>query len=329
MEKTQQNASPDYWSTLEGAGFFLQSEVGCLRFSDQGRLEFLQRQTTNDMSGLRIGKAVTTLLISPTARILDVLKLIDEGEHILALTLPGHGSNTLLYLTYRIFFMDKVQISDVTQQFIQIDLEGPDASDVLKKLGIDTVPGVDEVTEIEFQGNPLWVIRQSGFSEHGFRLFAPAICQIGLKESLLAGEAVELTSESYNTLRVENGIPAAGAELTEEYTPLEVGMKWAVSGGKGCYPGQEVIARQITYDKVTQKLVGLRFDTRLSKGTHLFIEGKLVGSITSTANSPRFGLIALGVVKRPYNETGTILESSRGEQADPVPVVVVELPFQE
>ena len=82
-------------------------------------------------------------------------------------------------------------------------------------------------------------------------------------------------------------------------------MEHAVSGNKGCYPGQEVIARQLTYDKVTQRLVGLRLDEPVAPGGRLLAEGKPVGVITSAAVSPRFGAIALGVVKRPHHEVGT------------------------
>jgi tRNA-modifying protein YgfZ len=329
MDKFHRNASPDYWNTLEGAGFFMHPETGCLRFSDQGGLEFLQRQTTNDLNGLRKGKTVTTLLVSPTGQILDVLRLIEQGEHILALTLPGHSRDTLRYLAHRIFFMDKVQINDVSSEFSQVELDGLITDGVLRKIGLDSLPALDEIIEMEFRGNPLWVIGKSGYSGHGVLLVAPARSQIELKEALLASAAVVLSPQSYHILRVESGSPTAYAELTEEYTPLEVGMEQAVSESKGCYPGQEVIARQITYDKVTQRLVGLKPDSPVLSGDRLFVDGKPVGRITSSANSPRFGPIALGVVKRPYHEAGAVLEAQISDRFDPVRVVVVELPFRE
>ncbi len=117
-----------------------------------------------------------------------------------------------------------------------------------------------------------------------------------------------LSPDSRHILRVEAGLPAAGAELSEEYTPLEAGMEHAVSGDKGCYPGQEVLARQVTYDKVTQRLVGLKLSEPVTPGKRLLAEGKPAGVVTSAAVSPRFGAIALGVVKRPHHEVGTRLE---------------------
>jgi tRNA-modifying protein YgfZ len=205
--------------------------------------------------------------------------------------------------------MDKVQISDVTQQFSQIDLEGLDASDVLKKIDIESAQSIDEVAKATFMGNPVWVLGQVGFFGRGFRLVVPAASYQQFREVLLASGAVELSPESYHILRVESGLPAAGTELTDEYTPLEVGMEQAISDSKGCYPGQEVIARQVTYNKITQRFVRLKLHTPAFPGDRLYFEDKRAGKITSAVVSPRFGPRALAVVRKPYFEPGTILRA--------------------
>lgn len=227
-----------------------------------------------------------TVLVSPTARILDVLRVVQQGDAILVLTLPWHGSATLSYLQRRIFFMDKVSLTDASPKVCQFDLEGPQAEQALGRLGFDTTPGIDEVALMDFNGKPLRAIGQRGLAGAGFRLLADAPSQAELKA----------------------GLPAAGAELSEEYTPLQVGMEHAVSGSKGCYPRQEVIARQVTYDKVTRHLVGLKLEQPVTAGTPLLAEGTPVGVVTSAVVSPRFGAVALGVVKRPHHEAGTPLE---------------------
>ena len=118
-----------------------------------------------------------------------------------------------------------------------------------------------------------------------------------------------MSGASVQVLRVEAGLPGAGAELSGDFTPLESGLRSAVSENKGCYTGQEIIARQISYDKITQFLVGLHLDTSTALGTRLYSEGRPVGAITSVAISPRFGAIALGIVRRPHHETGTLLHA--------------------
>ena len=104
------------------------------------------------------------------------------------------------------------------------------------------------------------------------------------------------------------GRAAVGAELTGDYTPLEAGLAWAVSDNKGCYTGQEIIARQITYDKVTKTLVGLRSDVPLLVGENVTADGRSVGVVTSSGYSPALGRpLALAVVKRPFNTAETEL----------------------
>jgi folate-binding protein YgfZ len=159
----------------------------------------------------------------------------------------------------------------------------------------------------EIGGEAVIADGQRGLSGTGYRLLVPSAGWNTVEQKLTGARAEQLSDESYHILRVEAGLPAAGAELTEEFTPLEAGLDYAVSGAKGCYTGQEVLARQTTYDKVTQHLVCLRLDAPARVGERLWAEGKSVGVITSTATSPRLGAIALGMVRRPYHEAGAAL----------------------
>ena len=129
-------------------------------------------------------------------------------------------------------------------------------------------------------------------------------------------------------MRIEKGIPAAGHELVEDYTPLEIGFRCAISDNKGCYTGQEVIARQINYDKVTKHLVGLCLEKIPLENLTLYSgeNNQPAGKVTSSELSPRFGPIALAVVKRPFHEPGTEL-FLRFDDAE-LPALVNKLPFR-
>lgn len=315
----------DYREALEGVVFLPQPAAGCLRLGDQDRLDFLQRQTTNDLGGLSTGRSVLTVMVSPTARILDVLQVLDKGDAILLLTLPGHGGNTFQYLRRRIFFNDKVHLEDASLEFSQIDLEGPGAPEAMNSLGFGMTPQLDEVLTIA-DGTAVIAVGVRGLTGLGVRLVVPADIAGSIHQTLQQGGAEQISTESREILRIEAGIPGAGAELIEEYTPLEAGLRHAVSGEKGCYPGQEVLARQVAYDKVTRQMVGLRLEAPAPRGTRLLAEGVPVGEITSAVVSPRFGPIALGVVKRPHFEVGTRLTSGSDDQLE---AEVVELPFRE
>jgi folate-binding protein YgfZ len=274
------------------------------------------------------GRSVLTVLTSPTGRILDVLHLVREegqaGPSLLALTLPDQAGKTAAFLKNRIFFMDQVAVTDTGAEFIQVDLEGVEASALLGRLGLDP-PGLDEVTSGEIHNLPIRVIGKRGLAGLGYRLLAPSPADAVLEDTLALAGATRLEVPEYEILRVEAGLPAAGAELIETYTPLEAGLDRAISSTKGCYTGQEVIARQVTYDKVTQHLTGLKLDLPVKAGDEIWAEGRQVGKITSAVASPRLGPIALGIIKRPYHTPGQTV--AVGKAGLDRLATVVTLPF--
>ncbi|MFM8319525.1 MAG: YgfZ/GcvT domain-containing protein [Chloroflexota bacterium] len=307
------------------AAFYVLPNPGCLQIEGDDRQAFLQRQTTNDVRRLAPGRSVTTVLTSPTARILDVLALLPQEQSILALTLPGLGAATARYLRSRIFFMDKVSLAERSQELAQLDLFGSQAAQALARLGLaELQPG--ETADVSWSGQALRLLRWLPGVGLGLRLLAPADGLPAVREALLDGGLVEADEALYTVLRVEAGLPT-GAELSESYTPLETGLAALVSGSKGCYTGQEVLARQVTYDKVTQALAGLRLEAPVEPGARLWSEtGEPAGSLTSAAESPAFGWIGLGVVKRAQAAPGSLLRiGSRDGAAARVSV----LPFAE
>jgi folate-binding protein YgfZ len=273
------------------------------------RSAFLQRQTTNDIRRLGAGQLQLSVLTNPAARILDVLILwVEEGDELSALTLPGQGQATTAYLKSRIFFMDKVTVTDQSNRFEQLDLVGPEIAPALQRLGINDLPSQDHRSVVEIVGTPTRLLGASSAFRLGMRLVVPAESVARVWAALEQAGFAALSAEQHEILRIEAGLPAAHHELTEEYTPLEAGLAAAVSDSKGCYTGQEVLARQVTYDKVTQQLCGLRLAAPASPGSRLWAEGKAAGMLTSAAISPRFGPVGLGIVKRPYATPHTRLQ---------------------
>ncbi len=320
-----------YEAAWQKAAFFPKTEAGYLQISGPDQEAFIQRQTTNDIHLLQAERALLTVLTSPTARILDVFYLLreqtDAAGQIGALTLPGRAARTASFLKSRIFFMDKVSVKDASDQVIQIDLTGPEARDVLQRLGVERIPTSEAVDLLRVEGVPVRVLGLNPAYGLGYRLIAPAGSAAGLAQLLGSAGAAQLDAQDYQILRIESGQPEAGYELSEEYTPLETGLEAAVSGNKGCYTGQEILARQITYDKVTQKLSGLCVQAASSPGDGVWADGKRVGVITSWVESPRYGPVALAVIKRPHNQPGSSLQVGR-QAGEAQPAVVSELPFQ-
>jgi tRNA-modifying protein YgfZ len=284
---------------LPGAVYIEQPVRGVLVLSGKDRIDFLQRQTTNDARQAAHGRILPTVLTSPTGRILDVLYLTEDKdqdeEMLFAISLPGRGPSTTAYLQSRIFFMDQVKVLDASSDYAHFDLSGQGADQILAGLGFPAVPEGDQVLAATFQGGKLKAFHQDPRLGIGYQLLAPQEKRELIKSSLERLGARPLTGEQYEVLRVEAGIPSADRELSEEYTPLEANLEHAISVTKGCYTGQEVIARQMNYDKITRKLVGLFLERETATGSKLQVEGKPAGVVTSCAHSPRFGPIALGM----------------------------------
>lgn len=317
-----------YEAAQSRAAFFVHSNPGYINISGDDRLDFLQRQTTNDIKTLSPGQVLQTVLTSPTARILDVFYVFEDGpDSVCLITLPGYGEKTFNFLKKRVFFRDEVVVNDLSNLFAQLDVEGPVARKALLKIGIENSVEIGRIVDGEFEGNKLQIFSKTSFSQIGYRILIRADHLQPLMDALALAEVVRITDQEYEILRVEAGQPTAKWEYSEDYTPLEVNLQGAISNNKGCYTGQEVIARQVNYDKITKRLVGLHLDGIVPRRAKVYVSDKPVGEVTSLVQSPRFEIIALAVIKRPYYEPGNRVEI-RSEQKM-INGLVSRLPFIE
>ena len=311
--------------------FFEPSQVGVLELQGDSRLDFLQRQTTNDIRLVSSGHVIASVLTSPAGRILDVLYLFEAmvgGIPVMrAITLSGMAPATVAYLNQRIFFMDQVNVLDMSAGYFQVDVIGQGLADALRKLAFRQLPKDNQLLTAQLAGQATFIFKHHPHLGLGTRFLAPVELREQVIATLLEAGIPEINTDQYQILRVEAGLPAAQRELTADFTPLEVGLESAISDQKGCYTGQEVIARQMTYQRVTRQLVGLYLDSPVAPGTQLHVDGKPAGRVTSFASSPRFGPIALAMIKRPYHQSGTRLSvvSAHGS----ITALVSSLPFSQ
>jgi tRNA-modifying protein YgfZ len=324
-ETMNEELSQEYRAAIEGVVFYPQPDAGYLRIAGEDRVNFIQRQTTNDIRLLQPPRALLSVLTSPVARILDVFYLLNDAGAVGAITLPGFAHKTFQFLKGRIFFMDRVTLEDLNPDISQWDLFGPRVHALLQQMGIQA-PELNSVSDVEITGKRVRILAVEECFGPGYRLLTGAPDRVPVEAALQQNGAVRLSPAGFESLRVEAGQPQAGMELSEDYTPLEAGLFSAVADGKGCYTGQEIIARQLTYDKVTQQLCGLQLPEPVAAGERIYAEGKPAGTLTSYAQSPRFGPIALAILKRPYFQPGTRV--AVGSAASDLGATVVSLPFQ-
>ncbi len=309
-----------YAALRDGAAVLERAQGGLLELTDGDRVDFLQRMTTNDMTALRPGQSAVTVLTSPTARVLFVFTVLCRAEALWLLPAPGQAEALERHLRRNIFFMDKVKVRNLGDGGRRLRVVGPRAAAALAAAGLLATDLADDAWA---EVGDAAVLRQERYDVPGYEVIVPAAAAAGFLQQLQAAGAQRLDGDAYHARRVELGRPAPGAELVEEFNPLEAGLAWACAENKGCYTGQEIIARQITYDKVTRMLVGLRSHQPLAAGAEVMAEGRSAGVVTSVAHSPALDApIALAVVKRPHNQPGSQVTVAG------VDAQVVDVPFQ-
>jgi folate-binding protein YgfZ len=179
---------------------------------------------------------------------------------------------------------------------------------------------------MEFRGQPVSVARIDQLGVPGFCVYLEPSRERDLIAALVEAGAREVSRDAIEAARIEAGYPIFGVDMTDDTIPLEAGIEdRAISMSKGCYVGQEVIIRVLHrgHGRVARKLVNLRIDSAVPpRGSRLFAADRDVGFVTSAAESPRLGTIALGYVHRDFVAPGTTIEATT--DAGRVPATVTE-----
>jgi hypothetical protein len=327
---------PDHYGTAQneyehahsGAVLRDASHLTRLKISGADHLAFLHRMSTNHFNDLAPGAGFLAILPDNRGRILAVGSFCRLGAFTLALLGPADRERLPAWFD-RYIFTEAIALEDLHPETGMVELFGPLALPLARKvLDLDLTAAADGHLLGPTNAPMPWFIRTDRCGTPGVRLIATPDQLIELWNQLQDAGAVPLGEASWETRRIEAGIPHPGHELTETHNPWEAGLGEAIHMNKGCYIGQEVIARLDTYDKVKQTLMGLRLSSGPlpSPNSELHKEGKQAGTITSVTYSPRLaGPIALAYIRRAYCEPGTQihLETAGSLQT----AQVVSLPF--
>ena len=283
-------------------------------------LDFLHRMTSNDFRNLQIGHGLEAVFIEQRARILD-LAICYRGPDTTALILSPDSRTAIPDWLDRFIFAEALELADRTDETAMFELIGPQAAQLVTHVLNADLSRLQDHQLLDPQvADDLWLARTAG---PGLRAFGPLATVEDLCQRLATAGARPIGAATWEILRIEQGLPLLGRELTQDYNPWEAGLGRAIHPDKGCYIGQEVIARLDTYDKVKQHLVGLRLsaDELPAMGQPLRDGVREIGRITSTVCSPNLGPIALAYVRRSACAEGTVLDLD-GAQA-----TVASLPF--
>jgi len=316
---------------LDSCAVAQRSHLSRLLATGPDLLDLLHRLSTGDVRGLEPGRGRPTVVTTPKGRIVDRLFVHHLGQRgVLMVGGAGSASRVAEHLA-RYAFAEDTGVADATATTCHVAWVGPRAAEAVAAAGLP-VPDTHAAVAATLDGVPVHVLGQDGWSAAGFSVVAEQSAAAAVWESCVAaaartdgGPAGERALDAYRVLR---GIPIAGHELTSDYNPLEAGLWDAVSFDKGCYVGQEVVARLRTYDKVSRTIVRLDIDvadgsSAPAPGTPLVVGGKPVGTLTSVAFPPGSPPTGLGYVKRRELEAGGDLRAGDSDSAPRARVVQV------
>ncbi len=294
-----------------------------LRFTGADRANFLHNQSTANIKAWQPGEGGYTVLVNSTARTIDLATVAVTDEAIDLLLSPGLGPTLYRWFDRYIFPADRVTLTDISADYAILSLVGPHSADHLAKAGIDPGELADfahrDVTIAPFDLT-VRVQQGSGLAIPGYTLWVPRDRAGDLWQAIAQTGATPLGETAWEQLRIEQGRPAPGCELTEDYNPLEAGLWAAVSFNKGCYIGQETIARLDTYKGVKLNLWGFRLPRAIGTPSPIVVGEDKVGTLTSCITTET-GAIGLGYLRTKVGGAGLAV------MIDGCPTEAIDLPF--
>jgi tRNA-modifying protein YgfZ len=297
----------------------------------QDRAAYLQGLLTNDIQALAPGTGCYSVWLSPQGRMLTDMHVLESGGMIL-LDVPAETLDSTIQRLEQFIFTEDVRVGSLAESLSAVWLHGPRAASVLEQV-IDGARALSEWpeyhhTQFEFGDSPVSVARISQLGVPGFCIYLERARASAVVSALGDAGAAAVSDDAISAARIEAGYPVFGVDMTEDTIPLEAGIEGrAISFTKGCYVGQEVIIRVLHrgHGRVAKKLVFIRIDgQRPEHGAKLHAGDKEVGVVTSAADSPRSGAIALGYVHRDFVMPGTVVAVDVASGR--APAVVTEIP---
>ncbi len=322
-----QTLDAEYATLIEGCGLLDRSERGKLALSGADAVEFLGGQVTNELATLRPGEGCYAAFLTHKGKMLGDLRILAVGEDgdgdgggapaELLLDTERSALQALFDMIRRFKVGYRVDLHKRTVERGLLSLIGPQAQAVAAAEDL----GEEEHrnTGVKIDGIDALAVR----TDLGVDLLCDADDTLRLTGALGERGAVRVSEDAAECLRIEHGRPRYGIDLDDTVIPQEAGLnERAVSFTKGCYVGQETVARLHYKGKPNRHLRGLRLSAPAATGEELRLGDRPVGRIASTVVSPRLGPIALALVRREAPPGAVISVGEHGISAE-----VLVLPF--
>lgn len=298
------------------AGLVELADWSVIELTGQDRVQLANSFTTCDVKKLPEGRCGEAFVTSPQGKTLGHVLVMAMAERLLLATTPGQGAKLIAHFD-RYIIGEDVNLRDATPLTAMWLATGAQASEILTRAIVGTLPAEPLAQATVRLGDvPLLVARVDWLTRPTFLLAAPRETTTAVQEQLIAAGLSPCGWEAFDVVRLEAGWPLYGADITDDNLPQEIGRDaQAISFTKGCYLGQETIARIDAVGHVNRHLVGVRFagSEVPAAGTALLANDREAGRVTSSAWSPKLAApLALALVKRGQSKPGQELSSSAG-----------------
>ena len=324
---TYTSAVEEYWTVRRAVGLADLSHLGRLRITGKDRVSFLNGLLTNDVSQLKENGGQRTALLNSKARVLADLHLYAQPEGLLIDTGESAAPHVKEILD-RFIITEDVQIHDATPDLVQMTVQGPKSSEAIKLILGAEAQSLKQLEQLSL--GPSSIIARDRTGQSGYDIILPVLeAEPVWHGFLLSGAEIGLNpvgSEALEILRLEAGYPRYAADIDENTIVLEAGFKDALNFTKGCYLGQEVVARATHIGRVNKQLVRLEVETKdhVKPRSKLMSDGREAGFITSAAFSPGLGKVTgLGYANREFAREGTKLKVLSSETSSSATVIKI------
>ena len=301
----------EYAALTKGVGLVERSHLGRLKVGGADAIDLLDRLSTNKLSDILIGEIEGTVLTTNKGRIIDLLFVVRRDDHLLVITGPDTRQRVAEWIDFYTFIEDVV-VEDVSEETAMLSVAGDKIMEVLPQLS--DLP-LSDSARLTVCGIEVLALHTEMAGIVGYDLIVPVEEAVALRDALTDVGAVPVGSHATEILRIGYGVAEYGGELHEDYNPLEAGLKDYISFNKGCYIGQEVVARLNTYDKVQKHLMCLSLvaGDAPELPSPLMHEGRQIGTLTSTVEALDGDRAkGLGYVRKAHAQEGTRLFTESG-----------------
>jgi hypothetical protein len=291
------------------AAIVVPAPVGRIEVTGADGLDLLHRMSTNDLAAGTVGQVITTVFTTDKGRIVDYVHVAIRSSSLLLLTSPSNEASLIRWIE-KYTIMEEIALRTITEATSTMSVIGPQAYSIVESLTHQPVVA-GQILETQLACGAALILQRNEFNTESIDIITHAENGTALQELILtagsAWGATRIGAEAYELFRIAQGIPAIGAELSEAFNPFEAGLLHAVSFRKGCYIGQEVIARLDTYHKVQKQKWGLVLDGSFPApraGSTVLAHDEPVGTLTSVAKPAVDGKrVALGILKNGTVDT--------------------------